>query len=178
MTRPRRSIRLAVAALGVGALLASGALHPDPTEAAWTDAEIGSSAAVTAATLAAPTATTCTPRSVLVVGLQDFTLTWTSNQPGAQRVQITRGATTGTDVQGATGSVITQTGSTGGAYQYRATFTQAKLLGLLNLADLLGGSYEIRIYNGYAGSSWVSAPVRYNLNVVLLGLGSTCALVP
>ncbi|WP_460795037.1 hypothetical protein [Microbacterium sp. GXF0217] len=173
-----RSTRLGAAVLGVGVLLLGGSLTPAPTEAAWTDAELGSSAAVTAAALAVPTATTCTARSVVVLGLQDFTLTWTSDRPGAQMVQLTRGTTTGTDVQGASGSVITQTGSTGGKYQYRAIYTQEKLLGLLDLANLLGGSYEVRIYNGYAGSSWVSAPVRYNLNVVLLGLGSSCTLVP
>ncbi|UYO95853.1 hypothetical protein OED01_09550 [Microbacterium sp. M28] len=174
MNGRRQRFRLGVAAIGIGALILAGSLKAAPTEAAWVDAELASSAAVTAATLAVPTASTCAPRSVLVLGLQDFTLTWTSTQPGAQMIQVTQGANTGTDVQGTQGSVIAQTGSTGTTYQYRAVVTQERLLGLLNLSSLLGGRYVVRIFNGYPGTSWRSAPVTYNLDVVLLGLGSTC----
>ncbi len=177
MTRGR--FRLAVAVVGVCALLTTASLQSAPTEAAWTDAERATSSAVTAVGTIPPPTTpaTCSPSSVVIVGLQSVTLTWNSSLQGGQRVQITRDANSGTDVQGTTGSVITQTGTAGGMYQYSATYTTAKLLGLINLGDLLGGTYTIRIYNGYAGSQWLSAPRTYSLNVIALGLGSTCTLV-
>lgn len=172
--RRRRSARIGVAAVGVLALLAAGSLRSVPTEAAWSDAEYARSNAITSASLTAPTAVTCVPRSVVLIGLQSFTLTWSSPQQGAQQVQITKNSNSGSDVQGTAGSAITQVGNANGTYQYAATYTTAKLLSLVNLGDLLGGTYTIRVYNGYAGSSWLSPPKTFQLNVALLGLGSSC----
>lgn len=171
--RGRSRIAFGAATIAVALTLASASIQP--TEAAWSEAEYLTSG-ITAATLPSPTGATCAPSSVLLLGLQSVRLTWSSPQSGSQRVQIQRGASTGTDRQGTTGSAIVQTGATGGTYQYEAVYDTAKLLGLIDLANLLGGSYTIRIYNG-AGSDWVSAPVTFNLNVILLGLGSTCQAV-
>ncbi|MGV2984027.1 hypothetical protein ACNPNP_10010 [Microbacterium sp. AGC85] len=161
---------LAVVALCAGA----GDVTIEQTEAAWSKAEYASGGTISAATLVAPSNATCVPASVIVVGLQSVRLTWSSPQQGGQQIQIVKNGVTGTDVQGTAGSVITQTGNANNAYQYEATFSTAKLLGLVNLGDLLGGTYTIRIYNGYAGSTWISAPKTFQLNVVLLGLNTTC----
>lgn len=172
----RKDLRTGIAALGILSLIAVGSVSATPTEAAWTEPEYGKTNAITAATLVAPASATCIQRSVLLLGLQSVTLKWSSPQQGSQRVQIQRGSNTGTDIQGTAGSVISQTGNAGGAYQYQAVYDTTKLLGLINLANLLGGSYTIRIYNG-AGDAWVSPPKTFNLNVILLGLGSSCTAV-
>ncbi|MGY1551868.1 hypothetical protein ACW5CM_08795 [Microbacterium sp. A588] len=169
----QRSVRVGVAAIGVLALLAVGSVRSAPTEAAWTEAEHAKSSAISAATLTAPANATCAPSSLPVLGLQSLTLTWSSPQIEAQRVQIQRGATVGTDIQGSPASGIVRTGQQGGQYQYRATYDTSKLLGLVDLTNLLGGSYTIRIYNG-AGTDWISPARTFNMNVVLLGLGSSC----
>jgi len=157
-------------------LLTVGAVNVAPTDAAWTESEFGGTDAISAATLAAPTNATCSATSIALLGLQSVKLTWSSPQQGSQRVEIARGANAGTDVQNAPGSAIVQTGSSGGLFHYEAVYTTNKLLGLINLADLLGGSYTIRMYNG-SGTAWISAPKSFNLNVILLGLGSSCTAV-
>lgn len=169
----RKSLRTGIAALGVLSLIAVGSASATPTEAAWTEPEYTKTDAVTAATLVAPASATCEQRSVAIFGLQSVTLKWSSPQQGSQRVQIQRGSNIGTDTQGTAGSVISQTGNAGGRYQYQAVYDTDKLLGLVNIGTLLGGSYTIRIYNG-AGDAWVSPPKSFTLNVILLGLGSSC----
>ena len=172
----RTRMRAGGSAAALVMLLAVGAVNAAATDAAWTESEFGRTDAISAATLTAPTNATCDPASVVLLGLQSVKLTWSSPQQGSQRVQIARGANAGTDVQGTPGSAIVQTGSSGGLFQYEAVYSTSKLLGLINLGDLLGGSYAIRIYNG-AGTAWVSPPKSFNLNVILLGLGSTCPAV-
>lgn len=174
----RRGLRTVTAVAGLAAVLAVGVVSPEATEAAWTDAEYAQGSAVTAGVLPAPSATACHATSVLLLGLQSVRLTWSASQPGGQQVRISRGTVTGTDVQGTPGSMITQTGKTGELFHYEAVYPTEKLLGLINLSDLLGGSYTIQIRNGFPGSSWTSAPTTYHLNVVLLSLGTTCSLVP
>lgn len=165
--------RLRVTALGVAMLsvvaICAGGGRIETTEAAWTGAQYGSAGSVSGATLIAPSAATCVPASVVIIGLQSVKLTWSSPQSGNQRVEITKNGVTGSDSQN-----IVQTGQTAGLYQYTATYTTAKLLNLVNLGDLLGGTYQIRIYSGYPGSVWWSTPASFNLNVILLGLGSSC----
>ncbi|MFE6994460.1 hypothetical protein ACFVAE_00715 [Microbacterium sp. NPDC057659] len=161
--------RGALAALGALCLL--GALpFAAPVEAAWTQAQASTATATTVSAPTTPTSATCVPTSVIIVGLQNFKLTWSSTLPLAfQRVDITKNGTTARD----TGQ-IQLASQTGGVYTYTATYDTAKLLSLLNLTDLLGGTYAISIQTGYPGSSWYATPRSFTLNVILLGLGSTC----
>jgi len=156
----------------LGALCLLGALPVAvPTDAAWTQAQATGATITAVSAPTTPSAATCVPRSAPIVGLQYFDLTWSSPLPLAhQRIDVTFQGTTGSD----TGQILL-TGQSGGVYSYSAHYTSDKLLGLVNLGTLLGGSYAIRIQTGYPGSSWYAVPRSFTLNVVVLGLGSTCA---
>lgn len=165
----RKDLRTGIAALGILSLIAVGSVSATPTEAAWTEPEYGKTNAITAATLVAPTSATCNANNIILLGLQDFTVRWSSPQIDAQRVQITINGVTGTDTQ-----EIKRTGSSNGVYQYQAKYSTAKLLSLVNLTTLLGDVYTIQISSGYPGSAWWSKPTSFNLTVALLGLSATC----
>lgn len=164
--------RMRAAAVGLGLLCLAGMLLPGPrtTEAAWTDQESADASVTAVPAPATATNATCTPTSGFLVGLQKVDLAWSSTLPLAdQRVDITKNAATAND----TGQ-IRLVSQTGGVYSYTATYDTTKLLGLLNLADLLGGTYGISIQTGYPGTTWYAPPRSFTLNVILLGLGSTC----
>lgn len=168
MMRRARAATAALCLLWLAGMLVRGVAG---TDAAWTEAEVTTAPVTAVSSPTTATGATCKPTSALVIGLQKVDLTWTSTLPLAQqRVDITKGTTTGSDT-----SQIRLVSQTGGVYSYAATYDTAKLLGLLNLGDLLGGSYTIRIQTGYPGSSWYAAPRIFTLNVVLLGLGSSCS---
>ncbi|OJU41777.1 MAG: hypothetical protein BGN97_03455 [Microbacterium sp. 69-10] len=165
--------RARVGATALGLLCLTGALLPGlrATEAAWTADAVTTSTVTAVSAPTTATGATCKPTNVLVVGLQKVDLAWSSTLPLAdQRVDITKNATTARDT-----SQITLTGQTGGVYSYAATYDTAKLLGLLNLGDLLGGTYGISIQTGYPNTTWYAAPKTFTLNVILLGLGSSCS---
>lgn len=168
MTRRARA-----AAAGLGLLCLTGVLLPGlrATEAAWTAGAVTSTTVTAVPAPTTATGATCKPTSALVVGLQKVDLAWSSTLPLAdQRVDITKNSTTARDT-----SQIALTGQTGGVYSYAATYDTAKLLGLLNLTDLLGGTYGISIQTGYPNTTWYAPPRTFTLNVILLGLGSTCS---
>lgn len=168
MNGRRWSFRLGVAAIGIGVVLAAGSLRAAPTDAAWTDAEVGSSTAVTAgARPDTPVITSCTVSTLLGSGLvfTGVTIVWTSPYLN-DRVQLRIN-----DVVITTGIVRTGTGP----YTYTATLSATLLQSVLG--GLFGSSNSVTVRALYPGSSWVSATANKTLSVGgLLGLSgsNTC----
>ena len=165
MNGRRQRFRLGVAAIGIGALILAGSLKAAPTEAAWADAELASSPAVTAgARPDTPVITSCTVSTLLGSGLV-FTgvmIVWTSPYLN-DRVQLRIN-----DVVITTGIVRTGTGP----YTYTATLSATLLQSVLG--GLLGSSNSVTVRAFYPGGSWESATANKTLSVGgLLGVSGS-----
>lgn len=176
MTRAcrRPALRRLLAGLAGFALLGGVVLAPSAqdTEAAWTDAEVGA-AQFTAATMAAPTVTSCTVQTA-VLGLQfrSVTISWTSSYPeqyNALTVRPPGGAAVAVDE-----SNIVVSGPTNGSFSYTSVLTLELLENLLG--NLLGGQSILSVVEHYPESSWVSPETTRTLSISALGglLGNAC----
>ena len=165
------AMRPVAIALGLLCLIGVATAGARSTGASWVDQDTATATVDAVPAPSTATGATCKPNNVVVLGLQDVTLSWTSPLPLAfQRVDISKNGVTGSD----TGQ-IQQTSQSSGGYSFSAKYTKSKLLGLVNLGDLLGGTYDIAIQTGYPGSSWYAPPRTLTLSVAALGLSATCS---
>lgn len=175
MTRARRTRtphRLLAALTGI-ALLAAVALAPtaQTTEASWADAEVGA-AEFTAATMPAPTVTSCAVQTVLGLQFRSVTITWTSAY-GPEHNTLTVRPPGGTPVPVDANNVAVS-GPSNGVYSYTSVLTMGILQNLLG--NLLGGQSVLSVVERYPDSSWTSPETTRTLSVSALGglLGNTC----
>lgn len=153
--------RVAIAGVGIFALLSVGTASTTPTDAEWTTAEYARSGAITAATMTTPAITSCVPSASGPLGrvFESVTITWTSDLPASsQRVYI------GTMLGAAP---VSSTGPIGGTYTHTTTYQNSGLLA--SVLTLLGGTTTIRV-QAVAGDNWSSAAASRTLTVSLLGL--------
>jgi len=170
----RRILRpVAVMVFVLVAIASLWGIPREQSDAAFTDAEV-STASLRAATMPAPTVTSCTVQTLLDLGVvfQSVTIVWTSTYAPAQ-VRLTVRPPGGTPVQ-VSSQNITATGPVAGVYTYTAVLSQGLLQNLLG--NLLGGRTVLAVTELRPNSSWVSPETTRTLSISALGglLGNTC----
>ncbi len=169
----RARVASAVAAGGAVLLVASLAVGPEQTDAAWTT-NAGAAGSFGALTVARPAlGPTCT----LVPGLAGLspviTVTWSAPAGSgftASEAQYAVGSVTGLEViTGPLLGSVSTTGPVGGVYTTK--------FGSGLLSGLLGGTKSVGVRFRHA-SGWTSAWSQANASMSLAGLNPQCAVVP
>lgn len=163
--------RLAATVLLCATLLS--VVHPvaAPTEAAWTDAEFGSSSTFTAMTIPGPPITTCVANTGVLGAFNNFTIHF--QLPAgytAAQIQPGFGTTQASVTTMATPPAVA--GPTGGLYT--VTYTATLLGGLLG--SLLGSTSYLGVRT-VDPSGWTSTWRVVKAEVYLAGLGAACTVL-
>lgn len=161
----KRRVRLLSAGIAVvfAGMIGLGADRAEVTQAAWTSTQHAAGSA-SAATLVAPTITSCTTTSTLGV-FSGVTIVWTSSAPLETTTQaVYFGSALGTQAP-------TRTGGANGVYTYSVTYSSGVLTSLVS--GLLGGSTTISV-RVRSGTDWASPAATRTLTVALAGLNPRC----